>query len=375
MLDFIAEDYKEYPLTYCHLWYEEMSEPYITPMLEMQKIWYYEWGNGLEFHYGHFVVCPVMEEHKEWIPKTISLVAEPCNKASNNIRVTYLPLAVNETKKDFAVCVKGLDFPHVDLSHRLVEYIETLRILGAEKIQMYRLQVHENITKVLEYYERIGFLEYRPFTLSKAISNLREFRHLAMLKDDWSKTLDEIVPYNDCLYRNMYRYKYVAVVDIDEILMPLGNVTKWRDLMDFAENITTPECKTFASYCFRNIYFPRFPKETRYTEDIAEYFYMLQHVYRVKEHTRPDFATKCLHDTDRVVALHNHFPIHWLWGVCHSYSFEKDVAQMQHYREVEDKELLVDPVIDLSLWRIKDEIVERSNEVFEKLDFFEEEED
>ena len=37
-------------------------------------------------------------------------------------------------KKKFAVCVKGLDFPHQDISVRLVEWIELLNILGADKV-------------------------------------------------------------------------------------------------------------------------------------------------------------------------------------------------------------------------------------------------
>ena len=37
-------------------------------------------------------------------------------------------------KKKFAVCVKGLDYPHQDISVRLVEWIEMLNILGADKV-------------------------------------------------------------------------------------------------------------------------------------------------------------------------------------------------------------------------------------------------
>ena len=39
---------------------------------------------------------------------------EPCGAAGNNLRVIYDQLAENETKKDFAVCVKGLDTFGID---------------------------------------------------------------------------------------------------------------------------------------------------------------------------------------------------------------------------------------------------------------------
>ena len=41
-------------------------------------------------------------------------VLEPCGAAGNNLRVIYNQLAENETKKDFAVCVKGLDTFGID---------------------------------------------------------------------------------------------------------------------------------------------------------------------------------------------------------------------------------------------------------------------
>lgn len=76
-----------------------------------------------------------------------------CDNATNNLRIIYEKPAV---KKDFAVCVKGLDFLHEDLSVRLVEWIELLNLLGADKVFFYELQVHPNISKVLKYYEQEG---------------------------------------------------------------------------------------------------------------------------------------------------------------------------------------------------------------------------
>lgn len=159
-------------------------------------------------------------------------------------------------------------------------------------------------------------------------------------------------------------------MDTDEIPMPLGNITNWHDLMTFAETIRTDDCKKFASYCFRCIYFPRYSEKTRFSYKIPDYFYMLQHVERVREHIRPEWATKCLHSTDHVIATHNHFSLHWTWNVCASYSFDSNVAQLQHYREPDLKETLNDSVVDLSLWRMKDQIIKRSMEVFQKLNFF-----
>ena len=64
----------------------------------------------------------------------MSVVENRCEKATNILRVTYNPLKEGEGKKKFAVCVKGLDFPNEDLSLHLMEWVEMLNILGADKV-------------------------------------------------------------------------------------------------------------------------------------------------------------------------------------------------------------------------------------------------
>ena len=371
MINFIAESYEEYPVTYCQLWYDDQPEPYVSPMKEMHKIWNYEWGHDFQYNFAHFIACPLPEAYKHKVPSTVSLVAQPCDKATNNIKVIYYPARQrNETKHGFAVCVKGLDYPYQDMSNRLVEYMETMRSLGASKILMYQLQVHPNMTKVLKYYEQTGFLEYLPMSLSTKVSNLPNYRHLEMSLNTYSYMLHEVIPYSDCLYRNMYRYQYVAVVDTDEVLMPLANFSNWHELMQYAETITTEnDCKKFASYCFRCAYFPHYPEKPLFSSVIPEYFYMLQHVWRVREHIRPEWNTKCLHNTDRVIATHNHFSIERIWNVCRNYSFDSNTAQLQHYREPYIEEKLNDSVVDLSLWIHKDAIIQRSMQVFQELGY------
>lgn len=373
MMNFMPQHSNEYPASYCQLWYDEQSQPEIVPVTNIRPIWLYAWGHGSGNNYAHLLTCIIPQNYYKWVPKSVSLVASPCHQATNNVRVIYQPLGEHEEKKGFAVCVKGLDYPYGDMSHRIVEFMETLRALGAEKVTMYKLQVHPNTTKVLNYYERTGFLEYLPFSLSLEGANSPDYRHLQIAQNAYGYILHEVVPYNDCLYRNMYRYQHVAVIDIDELPTPVGNFSNWHDLMEYGQHIHTQNCQRFASFCFRCVYFPKYPEKPTYSSDIPEYFYMMRHVYRVREHIRPEWATKCLHNTDWVIATHNHFPMHYSWDVCPSYSFDAADAQLQHYREPLIRKTLNDPVVDTNMWRYKDEVIARSLKVFEELNFFEKE--
>ena len=51
-------------------------------------------------------------------------------------------------KIKFGVCVKFLHGPQRDNSVRMIEWIELLHAIGADKIFLYDLGVHPNVTKV-----------------------------------------------------------------------------------------------------------------------------------------------------------------------------------------------------------------------------------
>ena len=79
-------------------------------------------------------------------PLAVSLVEEDCETPTNYLSIIYnLPAG---EKGKFAVCVKGMDFPLDDLSVRMVEWLEVLKALGADKIFLYNLDVHPNVRKV-----------------------------------------------------------------------------------------------------------------------------------------------------------------------------------------------------------------------------------
>ena len=40
----------------------------------------------------------------------------------------------------------------------------------------------------------------------------------------------ELIELNDCLYANIYRHDYIAVIDIDEVIMP-QKVNNWHQLI------------------------------------------------------------------------------------------------------------------------------------------------
>lgn len=69
------------------------------------------------------------------------------------------------------------------------------------------------------------------------------------------KMLNELIPYNDCFYKHIYEYEYIALLDIDEGIMPVQDTT-WQELMNrvLVEALKIGN-ETSASYNVRNVYF------------------------------------------------------------------------------------------------------------------------
>lgn len=366
--------------TYCQLWFDGQKEPSIVKTFEYKYIWFNKWGNYKQGIYQPYLIaCQIPKAFRSLVPVSVSLVEEQCSTASNNLRVLYNRPPENK-KKGFAVCVKGLDFPYDDLSVRLVEWIELLGILGADKIFFYELQVHPNISKVLKHYEREGRVHITPLTLPGGQPNVKGLQHLYLSKKTNQKRQNELIPYNDCLYKNMYKYEFIALLDIDEVIMPKRDEDRnWTDLMRrVVPKGQTTSNTTFPSYNVRNVYFFDENEHNHdWAKDVPKYMHMLQHVTRAENFTKPNQYIKCFHNPERVLILHNHFPLACLGGKCKSYAVPTDDAQLQHYRAdcvrtlqktcVEFKE---HKTKDTTIWKYKEELIPKTMKTLEKLGFF-----
>ncbi|KAL1130258.1 hypothetical protein AAG570_013196 [Ranatra chinensis] len=362
--------------TYCLFWFENKKEPAVTRIMEYKYIWYKKWGNYKQgIFQPYLMACQIPKSYHNLVPSSVSLVEKLCDNPTNNVRVIYnKPVK----KKKFAVCVKGLDFLHDDLSVRLIEWIELLGLLGADKIFFYKLQVHPNITKVLNHYEKRGQVDVTPLTLPGGQPNIAGFQHMYLVKKVNHKRQNELIPYNDCLYRNLYAYEYVALLDVDEVIMPI-KLSTWSELLD----VILPKAlairnESRASYNVRNVYFlDDLIHSHGWFKDIPQYMHMLQHVYRSKNYTKPNQYVKCFHNPERALILHNHFPLACLSSGCTSYSIETTDAQLQHYRADCVKTLKKSCIefrenseIDTTIWKFKEALISRATDTLLLLGYF-----
>jgi hypothetical protein len=186
-----------------------------------------------------FLLCPL--ETTDLNPISVSLVTKPCDTAENNLRVIdNQPL--DGVQKEFGVCTKQISFKSRNFVFKFVEWVHMLKILGVEKIHGYNRFVHRDTIKAFEYFEQKGWLEIQPFL---------EPQGSPFELTSWPTRAIERNLLNDCFYRNKNLYKYIAVIDTDEVFMPVG--TDIRNYSDLIASFGSHE--KFDCFQFPYVYF------------------------------------------------------------------------------------------------------------------------
>ncbi|XP_059469052.1 uncharacterized protein LOC132192879 [Neocloeon triangulifer] len=362
----------------CQFWFEDEDVPLFGNITENFNLWPEYWGyEDAELHpYIFSCRCPF----KDRVPESVSLMINPCDNATNNLKVIdNQPLL--KKKQNFLVCVKGLNYRHkADFSIRLVEWLELHKILGADKIVIYELQVHPNTSKVLEHYVQSGFVELVKTSLPGFYSNVPDLMSLFLVENLHVQIFQEVIQYNDCLYKYMNMYNFIVLVDMDEVILPLSSDT-WYDLI---YKKTIPKVndtdKIPAAFVARNLIFADDKAEIKdWYPDIPKYMHLLQNVQRNVNYTfPPGDGVKSFHDPQIVFALHNHFPrscIGYDNDWCPVHDFDLKDAHMQHYCTGKGKNECklqrgVNLSVDTSIWKYKDRLIKATSQRLKEIGFF-----
>ncbi|EFA05387.1 uncharacterized protein LOC659249 [Tribolium castaneum] len=352
----LYEEYQPQNTYFCQLWYDNSPRPLIVESDVPYWLFRHNWGaDNKAYKHPYLITCPV-DLIKGQKPSSVSLVEKPCDNASNNLRIFE---SFSKRRKNFLVCVKGLFYPFEDKTHRLVEWIELLGLLGVEKIHFFELNVHPNTKKLLSYYENHGRIEVTPLSVAGSVSNNPQAVERFLREKYTERRLQEVIPYNDCLYRHLHEFKYVVLLDTDEVIIPAENT--WLELIETLQDILPNS----SSYMARNVYFWDNPShQHEWFEGIPRHMHMLQHVFRARKHTKPMYFVKGFHDTRLVIALHNHFPF-LCYKKCDFTEIDLGLAHLQHYRAdcaygVKNCGVMKsESAMDTRVWNFKHELVKR----------------
>lgn len=145
-------------------------------------------------------------------------------------------------KRDLAVCIKNMKGEFKP--ERLIEWIETLSIAGVEHFYIYDSGLDTTSRYVFDYYSRI--VDVINFPYSSALLRLSNVRYNIDAVERYS-LLQHIylISFNDCLYRHYKQFKYLMIIDLDEMILPAKGLSIIPVLEELAKNYKKNTAFTF----------------------------------------------------------------------------------------------------------------------------------
>ena len=174
-----------------------------------------------------------------------------------------IPLKPSE-KLDIGVCV-SISYGHIDTAE-FVEWIELNKIFGMEEFNVYFAFMSNQTKKLLQYYSNTPDVIYNDMPAVMPVT-------LKVNIDKPYVVLNNVPSLNHCLFTNMHRYKYIAVIDYDEVIIPMQPMS-YIDLIQKLNKQYGFHHDNWACYSFKN--------------------YEIYHE-STKDYTQPDFLPKLQH--------------------------------------------------------------------------------
>ncbi|XP_041094443.1 beta-1,4-galactosyltransferase galt-1-like [Polyodon spathula] len=158
------------------------------------------------------------------------------SSAQNNASTPALSIRnINKGKPshftyEFAVCISVM-FKNYSNVLQFIQTIEMHRLLGVQKVFIYRTSSSQALDTVLGHYIKDGIVEVIPWQITSFINVSHSWKPEAGGELHYN---GQIATLNDCIYRNMYTSRYVALTDLDEIIIPRRH-SNWGGLMKFLQ--------------------------------------------------------------------------------------------------------------------------------------------
>ena len=274
-------------------------------------IGYYEMCENHNHRYGGWILsCPVPFVQS---PSQACSVIISTNEHSTDggVALNVVPITTASAKRRFGICVPPL-FGNIAAA-TLAQFIELTKLLGAQYFYFYAHNVRKDIEKVLRYHERNGTATVIRWVLPTETID-RVWYH------------GQLLAINDCLYRGMRAFKYLAFNDVDEFIVPHAQLD-WNTLLRAAQMDPQLSAAKCSGYSFQSAFFDRFITD----DNENRIAYNLASDLRTKAFSR--IRSKVIVESRKIFELGIHHiskPIIDRYQPC---PMNSDLAFVHHYRK------------------------------------------
>ncbi|XP_040387407.1 beta-1,4-galactosyltransferase galt-1-like isoform X3 [Cygnus olor] len=257
---------------------------------------------------------------------------------------------------DFTLCISAM-FGNYNNVLQFIQSMEMYKILGVQKVVVYKNSCSELMEKVLKFYMEEGTVEIIPWPIN---SYLKVSSKWYFMQDGTHiGYYGQITALNDCIYRNMQRSKFVVLNDADEIILPLKH-PDWKTMMSSLQE-QNPGTGIFL---FENHIFPETvstPVFNISSWNTVPGVNILQHVHREPDRKEVINPKKMIIDPRRVIQTSVHSVLR-AYGT--SVNVPMDVALIYHCRVPLQENLPRESLIrDTTLWKYNSSLITNVNKV------------
>lgn len=213
---------------YCALWFIEDGKLKLLMTPAINRAIRENWNLRYSAYY---LLCPL---GNHTVPVAVSILKKKLPAKKTNQEANEVQLRPEEDEKEadefvfhalgnfvlvqnnlkskhndkIAVCVKPLHYEYNKLDN-MIEFIELNRILGVDHFLFYNHTVGPKVDCLLNR-----------FVKETNLVTVLGWQNLDMKTQDEIRTEGIFASLNDCLYRTMYKFKYVLMIDLDEFIVP-----------------------------------------------------------------------------------------------------------------------------------------------------------
>lgn len=282
--------------------------------------------------------------------------------------LTFLPVRNQKRREsnfpvDFTICHSTM-FKKYNNVLQFVQAMEMYQLLGAKRVVLYKTDCSPDMEEVLRYYRDIGLIEIIDWPIDKYIKVSSSW--IASESPGDLHYYGQIPVLNDCIYRNMYRTKYLFMHDPDEIILPLQNVS-WYEFLSTLEQ----KYGSDTSFYFENNVFPIEELEESGKYNLSQWAGIpgdnfLRHVLREPIPKRHFTTGKLIVNPRRMFEI----SVHTIKKQSHrTVEVPYDFGRLYHMRRRKNTKLKrEDLVMDKALWRYAPEMIRGVDHALSKMD-------
>ncbi|MCL4141931.1 UNVERIFIED_CONTAM: hypothetical protein GTU68_033624 [Idotea baltica] len=273
-------------------------------------------------------------------------MTDPGGNATNKLMVRNLDANKNQIKDGFAICVKPIHFEYNNINE-MIEFIELNKIIGVKHFTLYNHTIGPDVDCILKDYVKKGLVQTLPWKLN--IESQKEIR-----------TEGLFAALNDCLYRYMYQYKYILMIDLDEYIVPHSN-SSLSELVAFLK--TKADERKVGAISFQNAFFYLQWPDDPNSASLPPLVTLRKTRRRQRFHPHKQ-RSKYIAVNPYVVEAGNHFVWEFIPGHG-TLNVPNEVGFLHHYRVCEfgGDDCVRNPrTTDTSMYRYKDGLVKHFTE-------------